>query len=125
MPPDDPIDPCEKEQLCALRKESQEAATAVDAARRKATGPFAKVKRFLAQIAGLKAKEDKILDEIEALERKHADLKRQHRLKRADSLSLPPEEEESPRERKGLSLMSVLGFIAFFVDKPRKKDDLG
>lgn len=136
MPDIQEIMQADQREMVGLHKDEKVCALDLDEAKRKAAslgaghlekGPFKKLKRFLAQIAGLQTKESDLLGQIEKIENKHAEMKRQHLLRQAEmpkANALDNEIDQKPaRRRKGLSLWDVLAFLAFFGESDQKKND--
>lgn len=110
---------------CAALRETQNKACALGPETCLKKGPFQKLKNFLAQIAGLQAKEDDLLGRIESIENKHAALKKNHQLRQANKsvlVDLVSFDEEKPEKRKDKGLWGLLAFLVFFADEDKKKN---
>ncbi len=136
MPDIDEIMENDQRDIAALKKDEAACHAMLQETRSKACalgpetclkkGPFQKLKNFLAQIAGLQAKEDDLLGRIESIENKHAALKKTHQLHQANKsilLEPPPADEEKPEKRKDKGLWGLLAFLVFFADEDKKKNN--
>jgi uncharacterized protein YigA (DUF484 family) len=84
-----------------------------------------KFMRFMEQVAHERNKELDIINEIEAIEKRHFELKRRRLLRRAakeppvSTADLPSEERKEEKPER-MSLLTILGLFCLFSARPAK-----
>lgn len=84
---------------------------------------FRKFTQWMEQIAGLESKEQDILSEIDAVERKHKQMRKEHRLPKAQPSDKLPDQPkpEDPKSRSRFWTWALL-YLAFSSGKKKQPD---